>query len=67
MIGKPKYSYTDKVTFKAGDKIREGAIEIIDKYGTFLNKDDVYYDIFSSSDNTLYKHIPEYHIKSKES
>jgi hypothetical protein len=61
-IGKPKYKYQDKVSFKINDKTVEGSIYIIDAYGTFENPNEVSYDILSESENTLYKHIPESEI-----
>lgn len=69
MLGKPKFECGDNVKFKIkkrnGDWIElEGKIRIVDKYGTFMQKDDVSYDIWvehSHFDNTpcLYKHIIE--------
>ena len=69
MIGKPKYKYEDKVKFSLNDKIYEGTIYIIDKYGTWEDSSDVSYDIlveepkYASDINPkgecLYKHIKE--------
>lgn len=71
MIGYPKYKLGDKVKFKFfNNEIREGIIEIIDKYGNIDNPDDVSYDIMISdyihpNDKTqtpglcLCKHISE--------
>jgi hypothetical protein len=57
MIGKPKYKHKDKVSFKIFDKIYNGEIHIIDKYGVFEDNTDVYYDILVN--DTIYKHIKE--------
>lgn len=62
MLGTPKYKYGERVMFKIDDEIVEGTIHIIDEYGTFFNRDDVYYDIMSTDGREipcLYKHIPE--------
>lgn len=49
MKGKPKYKLGDKVKFilSEGD-IREGIIEIIDKWGTWDDPSDASYDIMIS-------------------
>lgn len=62
MIGKPKYEYGDKVCFKTEKGIKNGTIAIIDKYGTFEQRDDVSYDILVETENCLYKHIPEPYV-----
>lgn len=62
MKGYPKFQYEEKVQFQFEDKIKEGTIYIIDKYGTFDNPSDVSYDIMSTTDDgreCLYKHITE--------
>lgn len=49
MIGKPKYDYGDKVSaivhIDNCDLKVIGTIEIIDKYGTFKQNEEVSYDI----------------------
>jgi hypothetical protein len=46
MKGYPKYKVGDKVKFEfKKNDIREGIIEIVDKYGTFDYPNDVSYDI----------------------
>ena len=60
MLGKPKYTYGDIVKFTANDnKIREGIIAIIDRWGTFEDDSDVSYDIMNKEENILYKHFRE--------
>lgn len=68
-LGNPKYKYGDKVKFDLGDRILEGTVYIVDKYGTFEFPDDVCYDILACEDKykseinplgeCLYKHIKE--------
>ena len=66
MIGKPKYKEDCKVEFEFnGEKLREGVVYIVDKYGTFLDKSDVSYDIYVEEENMLYKHINEKYVKRK--
>lgn len=57
MLGKPKYSYGDEVSFLCNGKRITGKVYIIDEYGTFFDDSDVSYDVMS--DNCLYKHIRE--------
>ena len=74
MLGKPKYNYKDRVKFKIkktnGEDVElEGTIEIIDEYGTFMQDDDVSYDIMVehshfNNEPCLYKHIIETLITS---
>lgn len=59
MIGKPKYKLGDKVMFKVGDLTKCGVIEVVDKWGTFMDKSDVSYDIMVDEENMLYKHFTE--------
>lgn len=65
MIGNPKYKYGDKVVFEyRGEKI-VGEIYIIDAYGTFLDSNDVSYDIIVyeptpyTNGRAVFKHITE--------
>lgn len=65
MVGHPKYSYRDIVTFKINKEIKEGIVFIIDKFGTFMDDSDVFYDLYVKSDKALYKHIKENGIIEK--
>lgn len=59
MIGYPKYNLRNKVRFQFNGETKEGRVVVVDKYGTFMDKSDVSYDIMVKSENTLYKHINE--------
>ena len=59
MIGKPKYSYDDIVTFEIDGKLVKGYVYIIDIYGTFEDDSEVSYDIMDDVNKVLYKHIRE--------
>ena len=68
MLGKPKYTYGDKVKFKIKRDNKEyeliGKVEIIDKYGTFGDNSDVSYDIMVdkcpwNNEPCLFKHFRE--------
>lgn len=59
MIGHPKYNLRNKVRFQFNGETKEGRVVVVDKYGTFMDKSDVSYDIMVESENTLYKHINE--------
>ena len=72
MLGKPKYTYDDKVKFKIKRDNKEyeliGTIEIIDKYGTFEDNSDVSYDIMVdkcpwNNEPCLFKHFREDRIE----
>ena len=65
MLGNPKYTEGDIVEFEFNDEIKEGTIYIVDKYGTFFDDSDVYYDVLVKKENTLYKHIIERSIIGK--
>ena len=65
MLGRPKYAEGDIVKFKCDDKIKEGTIYIVDKYGTFFDNSDVSYDILVEKENILYKHFTERFIVEK--
>ena len=65
MLGKPKYNYSDIVTFRYGDEKKEGVIAIVDAYGTFMDSSDVSYDIMITAENTLYKHVRETYVIEK--
>ena len=65
MLGKPKYVEGDVVKFRCDDKIKEGTIYIVDKYGTFFDNSDVSYDILVEKENILYKHFTERFIVGK--
>lgn len=59
MLGKPKYSRNDTVTFELNGETKIGTIAIIDAYGTIEQNTEVSYDIFVEDENCLYKHIVE--------
>ena len=59
MIGHTKYNLRNKVRFQFNGETKEGRVVVVDKYGTFMDKSDVSYDIMVKSENTLYKHINE--------
>ena len=74
MLGNPKYKKGDIVKFditpfESDEPIEyEGKVYIVDKYGTFLHNDDVYYDVMVENYNDkgerlLVKHIKESNIK----
>lgn len=65
MLGKPKYAEGDIVEFLCDDKIKEGTVYIVDKYGNFFDDSDVSYDIFVEKENILYKHFTERSIIRK--
>ncbi len=64
MKGKPKYKCGETVSFKLGDEVISGTIEIIDMYGSYFDDTDVCYDILAN--NILYKHINEQNINGTE-
>lgn len=59
MKGNPKFKEGDRVKFICNGKDLIGTVEIVDKYGTFDNPNDVSYDIFVEEENCLYKHFTE--------
>lgn len=59
MLGKPKYSRDEVVTFELNGETKIGTIAIIDAYGTIEQNAEVSYDIFVENENCLYKHIVE--------
>ena len=63
MIGKPKYHLDEPVSFEINGEVKHGVVYIVDKYGTFFDDSDVSYDILVESENTLYKHIHERHVR----
>lgn len=58
MIGHPKYTYNDVVTFKCditgdGNLVDViGTVEVVDSYGTFFDDSDVQYDVLGTFDAT---------------
>lgn len=62
---KPKFEYNDIVSFEVrmSKDVKpitlEGTIAIIDAYGTFEQNEEVSYDIYVPSMNTLFKHFRE--------
>ena len=65
MLGKPKYTYGDVVTFRCGEQTKTGIVAIVDRYGTFFDNSDVSYDILNKDENILYKHFREDLVLSK--
>lgn len=62
-VGKPIYGKDDFVKFRYNGKILEGAIVIVDSYGTMEQKQEPSYDIkVGKVDFMLYKHIRESQI-----
>lgn len=60
MLGRPKYSYNDQVSFEFKGSIKTGKVWIVDSYGTFFQPEEPLYDIMVEEDGPcLYKHIPE--------
>lgn len=57
MKGKPKYKEGDKVKFMFDEKLWEGIIWIVDKYGTWDDPSDASYDIMV--DNWIPPYAPE--------
>lgn len=53
------YNYNDKVSVIIDEKQYTGIIEIIDRFGTFFDNSEPYYDIFIEKDNLLIKHVPQ--------
>ena len=47
----------DRVTFRCGDEIKEGAVCIVDAHGTFEQPGVPSYDILVEEENMLYKHV----------
>lgn len=65
MLGQPKYNYGDVIRVKIGDHEFDGAVAIIDRYGTFADNSDVSYDILNREEKILYKHINEKYVVEK--
>ena len=63
MLGKPKFSFGDKVKFTINNEEKIGSIYIIDNYGTFEDDSDVSYDILNEDETCLYKHINEKYVE----
>lgn len=76
MLGKPIYKLGDKVKFKMiydGKPYElEGSVEIIDAFGTFVQKNEPSYDVhvdkvpFNNDSQALFKHISESSLKPVE-
>lgn len=66
MLGKPKYTYKDKVEFKWPRSINLiGYIQVVDSFGTFEQQEEPSYDIYVDANNTLYKHVKESEVIRK--
>lgn len=59
------YDYGDEVSFSFEGKNYTGIVEIIDKFGTFFDNSEPYYDIFMEEHNILVKHVPQSLIRRK--
>lgn len=57
------YDYGDTVFFLLDGKCYIGTIEIIDKFGTFFDNSEPYYDIYIKEHNILAKHMPQSFIR----
>lgn len=66
MRGKPKFKEGDKVDFSFKGETKNGEIWVVDKWGTFDDPTDVSYDIYVGSENMLYKHFGEKHVKRQK-
>lgn len=65
---KSDYAWGDKVefTYEGIEEPLVGLIEIVDAAGTWVQAEEISYDIYVGSDkNCLYKHVPESHIRRK--
>ena len=59
MLGQPIFNYDDRVMFTIDGDVVVGTIAIIDAWGTFLDRNRVYYDVLTEDQQKLYKHISE--------
>ena len=66
MRGKPKFKEGDVVAFKFEGKRINGKVFVVDKFGIFRDRSDVYYDIMDEKGNMLYKHVEEKCLKKME-
>lgn len=57
MIGKPKFKEGDTVMFTIESKEKTGKVFVVDEFGIWLDRSDVFYDIMVEDENMLYKHI----------
>ena len=62
-----KYHINDNVSFILDEKEYTGTIAIVDKFGTFFDNSQPYYDIYImyGEEKILVKHIPQSNIKGK--
>ncbi len=62
-----KYHINDCISFILDEKEYTGTIAIVDKFGTFLDNSQPYYDIYImyGEEKILVKHIPQSSIKGK--
>ena len=61
-----KYTYGDLVRFRIdNNRIMEGTIEIVDRYGALDCPGGPCYGIFIKENNLLVKHVPEYLVIEK--
>ena len=66
MIGKPKFKEGQTVVFTVEDKEKTGKVFVVDKYGIWMDRSDVYYDIKVENENMLYKHVGEKSLRKVE-
>lgn len=61
------YDYDDKVSFSFDGKEYIGIIAIVDKFGTFFDNSEPYYDIWITLEEQkiLVKHVPQSNIIGK--
>lgn len=62
-----RYHINDNVFFILDEKEYTGTIAIVDKFGTFFDNSQPYYDIYImyGEEKILVKHIPQSNIKGK--
>jgi len=65
MLGFPKFSINDEVSFNIDGTIMRGVIAVVDAFGNFYDNSNVSYDIFAD-DECLYKHISESAVFSRK-
>ena len=66
VLGKPRYTYKDKVRFILAGEEKLGVVRIVDAYGTYEQGEEPSYDIYVEEDKCLYKHVCESEVIGKE-
>lgn len=60
------YDCGDYVRFALSEvDVKEGCIDIIDRYRTYDRTGEPSYDIYNAKENMLYKHIPQHLVVRK--